>query len=755
MSDLKISELEDGVSAQAGDALPIARGGQNYYITAQYLKNFVFGSGGTIAVAAGKAFSVNNTITLNGTDGVSIDFGSGGTFAYVSNGLGQFASTTSAQLRSVISDETGTGSLVFSDTPTLTSPILGTPQSGTLTNCGGLPIAGVTGWGTDVDTWVVTPSSANLRAAMTDETGTGSLVFATSPTLVTPILGTPQSGNFSTGTFTWPTFNQNTTGNAANVTGIVVVANGGTGLSSGTSGGVPYYSATGTIASSAALAANALVIGGGAGVAPSTTTTGSGILTFLGTPSSANLAAAVTDETGTGALVFANSPTFTSQVTLGTQSTTRGTLVLANTTAGSKAVTLQSSNSTTAAYAYTLTLPAAAPVNGYYLQTDASGVLSWAAGGGGGGGSPGGSTTQVQYNNAGTFGGMPGFTFDGTATVSLGVASTTSGSLKLYNSASANSVSIASGNNTASWTLTLPPDDGSANQFLQTDGSGNTIWAAAAAGTINTGTVGQITYYSGTNTLSGTTTGTGVLTALGNNTNVAGGVLVPAAALTANALVIGGGSGTGPSTTTTGTGILTFLGTPTSANLAAAVTDETGTGSLVFSNSPTFNDDITLGVASTATGIVNFKGTTSGTVSLSVYDAAGTWTMKLPTSGGTNGYVLTTDGSGNTSWAAAASAVTAASDTTTATALYPLFAAAASGTLSTIYTSNPKYNYTPSTGILSAVAVSSTNGISLNAMTIAADFTVPTNYNGGSFGPVTIDSGITVTVSSGSTYTVV
>ncbi len=79
----------------------------------------------------------------------------------------------------------------------------------------------------------------------------------------------------------------------------------------GTSGGIPYFSGAATWASSAALAANALVIGGGAGAAPATTTTGTGILTFLGTPSSANLAAAVTDETGSGALVFAASPTFT------------------------------------------------------------------------------------------------------------------------------------------------------------------------------------------------------------------------------------------------------------------------------------------------------------------------------------------------------------------------------------------------------------------------------------------------------------
>lgn len=92
-------------------------------------------------------------------------------------------------------------------------------------------------------------------------------------------------------------------------TGILPVANGGTGLASGTSGGVLAFTAAGTLASSGALAANALVIGGGAGVAPSTTTTGTGVLTFLGTPSSANLAAAVTDETGSGSLVFGTSPT--------------------------------------------------------------------------------------------------------------------------------------------------------------------------------------------------------------------------------------------------------------------------------------------------------------------------------------------------------------------------------------------------------------------------------------------------------------
>ncbi len=65
-----------------------------------------------------------------------------------------------------------------------------------------LPVAsggtGITSFGTGVATFLGTPSSANLAAAVTDETGTGALVFATSPTFVTPVLGTPTSGTLST-----------------------------------------------------------------------------------------------------------------------------------------------------------------------------------------------------------------------------------------------------------------------------------------------------------------------------------------------------------------------------------------------------------------------------------------------------------------------------------------------------------------------------------------------------------------------------
>lgn len=97
-------------------------------------------------------------------------------------------------------------------------------------------------------------------------------------------------------------------GGGSSISTPVSVANGGTGLASGTSGGVPYYSGSTTIASSGALAANSLVKGGGAGVAPSTITTGTGILTALGV----NVGSAGAPVVFNGALGTPSSGTLTS-----------------------------------------------------------------------------------------------------------------------------------------------------------------------------------------------------------------------------------------------------------------------------------------------------------------------------------------------------------------------------------------------------------------------------------------------------------
>lgn len=94
-----------------------------------------------------------------------------------------------------------TNALLFTNS-TLVTPALGTPASGVLTNCTGLPIAtGVSNLGTGVATFLATPSSANLLAALTDETGTGANVFANTPTLVTPIIGAATGTSLSLSSF--------------------------------------------------------------------------------------------------------------------------------------------------------------------------------------------------------------------------------------------------------------------------------------------------------------------------------------------------------------------------------------------------------------------------------------------------------------------------------------------------------------------------------------------------------------------------
>jgi hypothetical protein len=103
--------------------------------------------------------------------------------------------------------------------------------------------------GSGVETFLATPSSANLRAAVTDETGSGSLVFANTPTLIAPLLGTPTSGVMT-----------NVTGLplSTGVTGTLPVANGGTGVTTSTGTGNNVLSAAPTLTGGP-------IISGGAG----------------------------------------------------------------------------------------------------------------------------------------------------------------------------------------------------------------------------------------------------------------------------------------------------------------------------------------------------------------------------------------------------------------------------------------------------------------------------------------------------------
>jgi hypothetical protein len=94
-------------------------------------------TGSTLTIADGKTLTASNTLTFTGTDTSSVAFGSGGTVAYVADKLSAFAATTSAELAGVISDETGSGALVFASSPTLVTPTLGAALATSVTATSG------------------------------------------------------------------------------------------------------------------------------------------------------------------------------------------------------------------------------------------------------------------------------------------------------------------------------------------------------------------------------------------------------------------------------------------------------------------------------------------------------------------------------------------------------------------------------------------------------------------------------------------
>lgn len=149
--------------------------------------------------------------------------------------------------------------------------------------------------------------------------------------------------------------------------------------------------------------------------------------------------------------------------------------------------------------------------------------------------------------------------------------------------------------------------------------------------------------------------------------------------------------------------------------------------------------------------VILYAGTGNSTTITGASNAT-PWTATLPPTAGSSGQVLLTDGFGNLSWGPGGSAL--ADDTTTNAVRYPLFSDTTSGTLTTAYVSSSKYQYNPSTGVLTAQRMASEQGMHLNAQVISASYTLPPGYNALSAGPMTVSPGVVVTVPPGQAWVV-
>lgn len=762
--------------------------------------------GGTDGNVNFTSLASGNTLIYNASTGNWVNANlTAGTAIGVTNGAGSITinntGVTSAVAGTGISVSGATGAVTITNTsPDQTVSLTGgtgistsgTYPNFTITNTlpmtypgAGIPNSTGTAWGTSYST-----------------TGSGTVVaLATSPSFTTPILGTPQSGNFSTGTFTWPTFNQNTTGSAATLTtGRTISITGDLAYTSPSFNGSANVTAAGTLATvnanvgsftNASITVNGkgLITAASSGTAPVTSVTGtSPVASSGGTTPAISLSSGYGDTQNPYASKTANFvlaapngtagvPTFRAIVAADIPTLNQNTTGTASNVTGTVAVANGGTGATTAATART-NLGATTVGSNFFTLANPSAI------------------TFVRINADNTVSTLDAATFRtaiGAGTGNGTVTSVTGTSPVASSGGTTPAISLATGygdtqnpyaSKTANFFLAAPNGTAGAPTFraivaadVPTLNQNTTGTASNVTGTvaIANGGTGQTTQQTAINALAGAVTSGQFLR--GNGTNVVMAAIqasdVPtlnqnttgtASNVTGVVAVANGGSGQ----TTAQAAMNTFAGAVTSGQYLRGNGTNVVMSAIQAADVPTLNQNTT-GTASNVTGTVAIaNGGTGQTTKVAAFDALspastkgdliafdGTDNVRLPV--GADGLVLQADSTQTTGlkWAAAGSSgATITNDTSTSTNVYPTFVATTSGTLSTINTSNAKLLYKPSTGELTSEHFIAGNGIFVNNLTIDVSYTIATGTSGMSAGPITVASGTTVTVASGSRWVV-